>query len=72
MVFLCECFAKILLCQASAAGVVDLKKLEADFTKGVNNKVWAPIVAAAIKKCGPIATRKYYYIYFIPNNGFIN
>jgi hypothetical protein len=50
------------LCQANAAGVLDLKKMDADFVKGVADKAWAPLVSAAIKKCGPAAAGKYYYI----------
>jgi hypothetical protein len=50
------------LCQANAAGVLDLKKMDADFVKGVADKAWAPLVSAAIKKCGPAAACKYYYI----------
>jgi hypothetical protein len=53
------------LCQASAAGALDLKKIDADFVKGVGDKAWVPIVQAAIKKCGAVATSKYYYIFFV-------
>jgi hypothetical protein len=49
-----------MLCQASAAGVLDLKKMDADFVKGVGDKAWVPLVQAAIKKCGPAATSKYF------------
>jgi hypothetical protein len=62
MVFECTCYIKIVFCQASTAGALDLKKIDADFVKGVNDKTWAPLVTAAIKKCGATATSKYYYI----------
>jgi hypothetical protein len=60
MVFECSFYFKIMFCQASTAGALDLKKIDADFVKGVNDKTWAPIVQAAIKKCGAAATGKYY------------
>jgi hypothetical protein len=47
------------LFQVNAAGVLDLKKIDADFVKGVGDKAWVPLVQAAIKKCGPAATSKY-------------
>jgi hypothetical protein len=45
-----------MLCQASAAGALDMKKIEADLSKGAADKLWtAKIVADAVKKCGGIA-----------------
>lgn len=49
-----------MLYQASAAGALDLKKIEADFVKGVD-KTWAPLVTAGVKKCGPIAASNNFY-----------
>jgi len=53
-----------MLCQASAAGALDMKKIEADFSKGAVDKVWtAKVVADAVKKCGGVAGSKFYYLF---------
>jgi hypothetical protein len=55
-----------MLCQASAAGALDMKKIEADLSKGAADKVWtAKVVADAVKKCGGVAGSTFCYIYFL-------
>jgi hypothetical protein len=52
-------FGICLFTQISPTGVLDSKKIEADFVKGVNDKNWAPLVTAAIKKCDPLVKSKF-------------
>lgn len=51
--------------QTSAAGVLDLKKIEADLVKGVNDKTWAPLVSTGIKTCAPVASSKYFHFHYL-------
>jgi hypothetical protein len=52
-------FGIFLFTQISPTGVLDSKKIGADFVKGVNDKTWAPLVTAAIKKCEPLVKSKF-------------